>query len=147
MRFRITNYQFLSRKPSASRSQDRWLPNFPPSRKILPLPLPPLLLTLGRTFRRAAADPYGYSETAAFGYLRKRLIFEQRVREDLWLSATPAVVNGGRRSQAAKSQDGFWFPDLIYAAVQFCLRRSPRLSITAHSGPRGSDSCGCVPDE
>ena len=45
----------------------------------------------------------GWTETAAFGYLRERLV-EQRVRKGTFgYPATRAVVNGERRSRTLKS--------------------------------------------
>jgi hypothetical protein len=64
------------------------------------------------------SNPYPRPRGATFPWSRDRrlwlssqtLLFEQRVREDLWLSATCAVVgNGERRSLTLKSWRGLSF--------------------------------------
>ena len=60
------------------------------------------------------------TETVAFGYRARALVLEQRIQEDLWLSATCAVINGGRRVSQTKSPARIFVPDLL-TDVQFSL--------------------------
>jgi hypothetical protein len=52
-------------------------------------------------------------EAVTFGYPRARL-FEQRVK-DLWLSATGAVLNGGRRPRNVKCGARTFVPFVLVA--------------------------------
>jgi hypothetical protein len=51
----------------------------------------------------------GWAETAAFGYLRERLVGTAGPQETFGYPATCAVVNGERRSPTLKSRRGLSF--------------------------------------
>jgi hypothetical protein len=52
----------------------------------------------------------GWTETAAFGYLRERLVGTAGLQGTFGYPATCAVVNGERRSRTLKSRHGLSFP-------------------------------------
>ena len=52
----------------------------------------------------------GWAETAAFGYLRERLVGTAGPQGTFGYPATCAVVNGERRSRTLKSRHGLSFP-------------------------------------
>jgi hypothetical protein len=58
------------------------------------------------------------AETVAFGYPRERL-FEQRANRSLWLSATCAVFDGGRRSHTIN------FAELEFVPIGTELHQPP----------------------
>ena len=69
MRFRITESPFLRENPNEPRHQGRWLPT-----SIR-------LYDTSRAFQCTVSESEMEAETAAFGYLARALIFEQRVRK------------------------------------------------------------------
>jgi hypothetical protein len=72
----------------------------------------------------------GWIETAAFGYLRERLFFEQRVRRPLAIrDIAPSFVNGERRSRALNSRRGPFVPDLLKFQ-----RRAPNKPLQQRAG-------------
>src|SRR6478752_5080810 len=59
------------------------------------------------------------TETAAFGYRARTLVFEQRVRRNLWLSTTCAVPWRRATVSHTKSSGRIFVPDLINGCSAF----------------------------
>jgi len=66
----------------------------------------------------------GWAETAAFGYLRERLVGTAGPQGTFGYPATCAVVNGERRSPTLKSRRGLSFP-IYWTARRRCFLGTP----------------------